>query len=101
MPSPATSEAAAIPELSVVVPVFNEESNIDLLYQRLVGALSGIGNVEYIFVNDGSQDETLPRVKALRERDPALKYVSFSRNFGHQIAVTAGLDAARGQAVVI
>ena len=93
-PSPTTA-------LSVVVPVFNEESNIDLLYQRLVGALSGLGEVEYIFIDDGSQDETLAKVKALRDSDAAVKYASFSRNFGHQVAVTAGLDLARGAAVVI
>ncbi|MFO1463218.1 MAG: glycosyltransferase family 2 protein [bacterium] len=95
------STAIPAPALSVVVPVFNEESNIDLLYQRLVGALSALGEVEYIFVNDGSQDQTLAKVKALREANPAVKYLSFSRNFGHQVAVTAGLDAARGEAVVI
>jgi len=89
------------PALSVVVPVFNEESNIDLLYQRLAGALSSLGGVEYIFVNDGSQDQTLAKVKALREKDPSVKYLSFSRNFGHQVAVTAGLDVALGGAVVI
>ncbi|MCE9624065.1 MAG: glycosyltransferase family 2 protein [Deltaproteobacteria bacterium] len=90
-----------IPALSVVIPVFNEEDNVDLLYQRLHAALSGLGSVEYIFVNDGSQDETLPRVRALRDRDPSVKYLSFSRNFGHQVAVTAGLDVALGRAVVI
>ncbi len=95
------SNATPGPALSVVVPVFNEESNVDLLYQRLAGALSRLGEVEYIFVNDGSQDETLAKVKALRDRDASVKYLSFSRNFGHQVAVTAGLDAARGQAVVI
>jgi dolichol-phosphate mannosyltransferase len=87
--------------LSVVIPVFNEESNIDLLYKRLVAAVSDLGEVEYIFINDGSQDETLAKVKALRETDPAVKYASFSRNFGHQVAVTAGLDLARGEAVTI
>lgn len=66
-----------------------------------MGALSALGEVEYIFVNDGSQDQTLAKVKALREANPAVKYLSFSRNFGHQVAVTAGLDAARGEAVVI
>lgn len=83
------------------MPVFNEESNVDLLYQRLRSALSGLNGVEYIFVDDGSQDQTLAKVKALREKDPDVKFLSFSRNFGHQIAVTAGLDVASGDAVVI
>jgi dolichol-phosphate mannosyltransferase len=85
----------------VVVPVFNEESNIDLLYQRLTQALGSLGDVEYIFVNDGSQDLTLPKIKELRKQNAAVKYLSFSRNFGHQIAVTAGLDMAKGEAVAI
>lgn len=89
------------PVLSVVIPVYNEESNIDLLIQRLREALASLGDVEYIFVNDGSRDQTLAKVKGLREGDPSVKYLSFSRNFGHQIAVTAGLDAANGEAVVI
>ncbi len=89
------------PALSVVIPVFNEASNIDLLYQRLKSALAPVGEVEYIFVNDGSQDQTLSKVKALRGQDSAVKYLSFSRNFGHQVAVTAGLDVAQGEAIVI
>jgi len=89
------------PALSVVIPVYNEESNVDLLYHRLQTALSPVGKVEYLFINDGSGDQTLQKVKLLREQDPAVKYLSFSRNFGHQIAVTAGLDAAKGEAVVI
>ncbi len=88
-------------DLTIIAPVFNEETNVDLLYQRLKQALGGIPKVEYLFVNDGSRDQTLAKVKALRERDPDVKFVSFSRNFGHQIAVTAGLDNAGGAAVVI
>jgi polyisoprenyl-phosphate glycosyltransferase len=88
-------------ELSIVIPVFNEESNVEVLYQRLKEALRASGEVEYIFINDGSQDQTLIKVKELRERDPEVKYLSFSRNFGHQVAVTAGLDVAKGEAVVI
>lgn len=87
--------------ISVVIPVYNEASNIDLLYQRLKAALSSLGPAEYLFINDGSSDTTLAKVKTLREKDPEIKYLSFSRNFGHQIAVTAGLDAASGEAVVI
>ena len=89
------------PLLSIVIPVFNEEANVDLLYQRLTQAVGALGQIEYIFVNDGSQDQTLAKVKALREQDPQVKYLSFSRNFGHQVAVTAGLDVSRGLSVVI
>lgn len=89
------------PSLSVVIPVYNEEDNVELLYRRLHAALSDMGSVEYIFVNDGSQDQTLPKVRQLREQDSAVKFISFSRNFGHQVAVTAGLDVATGEAVVI
>ncbi|MDL1872058.1 glycosyltransferase family 2 protein [Deltaproteobacteria bacterium PRO3] len=93
--------SASRPNISVVIPVYNEASNIDLLYQRLKAALSSLGPAEYLFINDGSSDTTLAKVKALREKDPEVKYLSFSRNFGHQIAVTAGLDASSGEAVVI
>ncbi|HKY63972.1 MAG TPA: glycosyltransferase family 2 protein [bacterium] len=89
------------PALSIVIPVLNEESNVEPLYRRLKEALAELGDVELIFVDDGSNDSTLAKVKALRERDPAVKYRSFSRNFGHQVAVTAGLDAAQGAAAVV
>jgi len=89
------------PDLSVVIPVFNEELNIETLYQRLDKSLNTFDKVEFIFINDGSQDGTLEKVKAVRIQDPRVKYLSFSRNFGHQVAVTAGLDVAKGRAVVI
>lgn len=89
------------PALSIVIPVLNEESNVEPLYRRLKQALSGLGEIELIFIDDGSTDSTLAKVKALRQGDPAVKYRSFSRNFGHQVAVTAGLDAAQGEATVV
>jgi dolichol-phosphate mannosyltransferase len=88
-------------DLSVVIPVFNEETNIDILDGRLREALKGMGEVEYLYIDDGSRDKTLDRIKALRAADPRVKFLSFSRNFGHQIAVTAGLDISRGGAVAI
>ncbi len=98
--SPPATHSEAI-RLSVVIPVYNEEENIDLLHRRLSQALEPLGRLEFLFVNDGSRDQTLEKIKTLREGDPRVKYLSFSRNFGHQIAVTAGLDVSRGQAVAI
>ncbi len=89
------------PLLSIIIPVLNEESNVEPLYQRLKAALSSLGEVELIFVDDGSNDSTLDKIKTLRERDPGVKYRSFSRNFGHQVAVTAGLDASQGAAAIV
>jgi len=89
-------------QLSVVVPLYNEEENLPVLYNRLNGVMAQLGvEYEYVFVNDGSRDETMPAVRALAEKDAHVKFIDFSRNFGHQIAVTAGLDKARGQTIVI
>lgn len=92
-------------DLSVVIPIFNEEANIGELHRRLTALLAPMplpGGYELIFVNDGSRDASLPQLISLAAHDPAhVRYLSFSRNFGHQIAVTAGLDRAEGQAVVI
>jgi len=86
----------------VVIPVFNEEKNIPLLYARLNDTVQKTcSSYEYIFVNDGSVDATISVVKSLSEKDAAVKFIDFSRNFGHQIAVTAGLAKASGEAVVI
>lgn len=89
-------------ELSVIVPVFNEQEIILQLYSRLNAAVESITpNHELIFVNDGSKDATLFRLIELTEKDKRVKFINFSRNFGHQIAVTAGLDYCKGKAVVI
>jgi dolichol-phosphate mannosyltransferase len=89
-------------ELSIIIPIYNESANIDLLYQRLSKVCDQLtADREFIFVNDGSKDDSLEKVKALHARDPRVKYIDFSRNFGHQIAVTAGLDYCKGKAVVI
>lgn len=88
-------------ELSVVVPVFNESSNLDVLYRRLVLAIEPVTeDFELIWVNDGSRDDSLDKMKALAEQDPRLKWIDLSRNFGHQRAISAGIDYASGQAVV-
>jgi len=89
------------PEISVVVPVLNEQSNVRPLWQRLAGALTSMGKrFEVIFVDDGSQDQTFTVVKALHAEDQRVRGLSFSRNFGHQIALLAGLREARGDVVV-
>ena len=88
-------------ELSIVVPVYNEELIIEELQRRMVAAAEAITeNYEIIFVNDGSRDGSLLKLKAACDLNPKLHYISFSRNFGHQIAITAGMDYCRGQAIV-
>jgi len=91
-------------ELSVVIPLYNEDATLGELYQRLLRVLEPLalpGGFELIFINDGSHDQTLPLLLNLAARDERVRYIDLSRNFGHQIAVTAGLDRATGEAVVI
>jgi dolichol-phosphate mannosyltransferase len=89
-------------DISVIIPVFNEEKNIQNLYDRLSQVMQNL-NVSYelIFVNDGSKDASIGLIKVLSKKYSEVKYIDFSRNFGHQIAVTAGLDKTSGDAVVI
>ena len=90
------------PEISIVVPLYNEEKNIRLMYDRLVSSILKItSNFEIIYVNDGSKDNSFLELVKLSKEDERVKYINFSRNFGHQIAVTAGLDYSKGTAVVI
>ena len=90
------------PLLSVVVPVYNEQEVIAETAKRLRGVLDGMSvDYEIVFVNDGSRDGTLSVLRPLCEADARLKLVNFSRNFGHQIAITAGMDMTRGDAVVV
>src|SRR5690554_6713902 len=89
-------------DISVIIPIYNKQQIIDELYTRLQQTVSQISeNYELIFVNDGSKDHSLLELLKLTEKDHRVFYINFSRNFGHQIAVTAGLDACRGNAVVI
>lgn len=90
------------PHISIIIPIYNEEKNIFNLYDRLTGVMQTLGkSYEFVFVNDGSRDNSLALIKTLAQRDEKVKYIDFSRNFGHQIAVSAGLDFTSGQAVVI
>lgn len=90
-------------ELSVIIPIYNEEGNIAKLFSRLHQVILKLNlkEVEYIFINDGSKDRSLELIKELAQREPTVKYINLSRNFGHQIAVSAGLDNSKGDAVVI
>jgi polyisoprenyl-phosphate glycosyltransferase len=88
-------------DLSIIVPVYNEAQIIDQLVQRMSAAAQSItDNYEIIFVNDGSRDDSLPKLAIECQKDKRLHYISFSRNFGHQIAITAGMDYASGDAIV-
>lgn len=89
-------------DLSVIIPIFNEEENIAILYSRLTKVLGEMRlSYEMIFVNDGSSDLSLSKIKHYASLDNKIKFIDFSRNFGHQIAVTAGLDKSKGGAIVI
>jgi len=89
-------------DLSVIIPIYNEEINIPTLYDRLRNVLDPMAlQYEFIFINDGSRDQSLALVQTLAMRDERVRFIDFSRNFGHQIAVTAGLDLAVGEAAVI
>jgi dolichol-phosphate mannosyltransferase len=90
------------PTVSFVLPVHNEADNLDELQRRLVATMERVDQpYEVVLVDDGSFDDSIDKIRAIRSRDPRFKLVALSRNFGHQAAITAGLDAARGDAVVV
>ena len=92
-----------LPLISVVVPCYNEEESIAETHRRL-GSLAADRpgeRFEFVFVNDGSRDQTLELLRGIAASDDRVRVVSFARNFGHQLAVTAGVDHARGDAVVL
>jgi polyisoprenyl-phosphate glycosyltransferase len=90
------------PEFSIVIPVYNEAEVLLLLYERLTEVMVRLGvPYEVIFVNDGSTDASLMLLREMRAQDDHVKFVSLSRNFGHQAALTAGLDHSSGNAVVV
>ncbi len=90
------------PELTVVIPAFNEEANLRPMFDRLVAALEPeVDGLEIIFIDDGSSDGTWSGISDLAASDDRVRGVRFARNFGHQAAVTAGVDVARGRAVVL
>jgi len=90
------------PRYSIVAPIYNEEGNIQLLYDRICKVMDSTGETwELITINDGSRDRSAELIEALAANDSRVKLLSFARNFGHQIAVTAGLNHAAGAAVVV
>lgn len=97
-----TAATSAAPELSVVVPIFNERAVLPELLQRLVAVLeTSAPDYEVVFVDDGSVDESPAILLDAADRNPHLRVLRFSRNFGHQAAVTAGIEHARGRAIVV
>ncbi len=100
---PKMPEAAPThPVFSIVAPVYNEEETLPHFYQRVAVVMDELGApCELVLVNDGSRDGSYKTMRALHAHDPRVRIVDFSRNFGHQIAISAGLEHARGDAVVI
>ena len=89
-------------KISIIIPAYNEEESLPMLYERLNKLMNEVTNYEFevLFVNDGSKDKTIQIIKELREKDDRICYVDFSRNFGKEIAMIAGLDYAKGDCVI-
>ncbi len=89
--------------ISIVVPVFNETEVIETFYKRMKAVVDSFGSMAYelIFIDDGSSDDSYLKLKKMADYEPRVKIIRFSRNFGHQIAITAGIDIAKGDAVVV
>ena len=89
-------------KVSIIIPAYNEEESLPLLYDRLNKVISSMKNYEFemLFINDGSKDKTLQIIKQYRAKDNRVSYVDFSRNFGKEIAMIAGLDYAKGDCVI-
>ena len=96
------SKAVTQPVYSVVAPVFNEEETLPHFYERLIAVMEGLSEpFELLLINDGSRDSSFQIMKELHQQDSRVRVIDFSRNFGHQIAISAGLDYAQGQAIII
>ena len=89
-------------DISIVIPIFNEEDNLPILYDRLVATFKPTSySYEVIFVYDCGTDNSLNIIKGISSKDVNVKYLEFSRNFGHQVAITAGIENSIGDAVII
>lgn len=96
------NSASETPKYSLIIPIYNEEETIPELYNRVSKVMTRLdGLVELILVNDGSRDKSLKLIRELHQSDPRVCYLSLARNFGHQTAVTAGLNFARGQVIIV
>src|SRR5262249_55469749 len=91
------------PEVSLVIPIYNEEEVLPQLDARLKDLLKRLGKIdaEVVFVNDGSKDKSIEILRRMASHETRYRVIGFSRNFGHQRAITAGMDKSRGQAVVV
>ena len=89
-------------KISIIVPTYNEEESLPILYKRLYNLMNNMNdyNFEILFINDGSKDNTIEIIKQLRKKDERVCYVDFSRNFGKEIAMIAGLDYTTGDCVI-
>lgn len=89
-------------KITIIIPAYNEEESLPFLYERLEKLMNSINNYEFeiLFVNDGSKDKTIELIKEYREKDERISYVDFSRNFGKETAMIAGLDYAKGDCVI-
>ena len=89
-------------KITIIIPAYNEEESLPFLYERLEKLMKSINNYEFeiLFVNDGSKDKTIDLIKEYREKDNRISYVDFSRNFGKETAMIAGLDYAKGDCVI-
>jgi dolichol-phosphate mannosyltransferase len=101
-PEPQLVTEPGPPTFSVVAPVFNEEALSVVFCERAIAALEPLGEpFELVLVNDGSRDRSGMILRMIHERDPRVRVINFSRNFGHQLAITAGTDYAQGRAVIV
>ena len=97
-----TAASLSLPRYSFVIPIFNEEAVLPLLLRRIDQLFASLdGPAEAIFVDDGSSDTSSIFLAAMARHKPSYRYIGLSRNFGHQIAITAGMEAARGEAIII
>ena len=89
-------------KISIIIPVYNEEEALPLLYKELCRVIDKMPNYEFeiLFINDGSKDKSLELIKKFREEDEKINYVDFSRNFGQEVAMAAGLDYATGDCAI-
>ena len=89
-------------KITIIIPAYNEEESLPYLYDRLEKLINSMNNYEFeiLFVNDGSKDNTLNLIKKYRSEDERIAYVDFSRNFGKETAMIAGLDYATGDCVI-